>query len=866
MLVLAAVQASIAQSLVPSPEQFFGFRIGTDRRLANWNRMVEYFQTVDRLSDRVIVEDLGPTTDGRPYLLATVASPSVIADLPRFRRMQQQLADPATTEAEAARIVRDGKVVVLIGAGVHANEVGSSQMTNELLYELATSDEAWVRHVLDNAIVLIVPSQNPDGLQMTAEWYARNVGTPYEDAPLPELYHRYAGHDNNRDAYMLTQRESQYLARVLYHEWLPEVYLDQHQMGSGRARIFVPPYTSPPNPNVDPLVWTEANLLGQAMAARLQEAGKTGVVWGEVYSGSWQGAGSTNPWWHNMVGLLSEVASTRLAGPVYQPPRDPHAGEPPPIDPRDTIIPAPEDGPPRMNYPQPWPGGRWTFADVVDYHRLAAVGVLEAAAANRERLVRNFYGMNRRTIERFANGSPYAFLVPPGQRDPIVALHLLGLLHDGGAIVERATAGFTAGGVGYPAGTAVVRLAQPFGRWVKDLLEAQAYGDVRWAASSAPDERPYDVTAWSLGLLMGVDVIAIDRPFAASLARFDPDAMTVGGGVHGSGTVFVVPHEPNASINAMARLLDYGASVSWTQTPITVNDRAFAQGAIVVRDVQPRAIERLAETLSLQVEAVADVPAADAMQLRQPRVAVYEPWGGAIDAGWTRWVLEQHGVRYTRVRAGDVREDAFPARYDVLVLPEMPDGLLIRGLQGSSIRPEHRGGLGDEGLLRLRAFVDRGGTIVALGASSQFVVDRLGLPLRSLAGDLDQESYSCPGALLRAEVDGTHPIGFGLPARVHAMVIGNGGFEPAGHAAPGIRTVVRYPDGDLLESGWMIGDDVLRGGGAVLDVPVGRGRVILMPFRVQHRGQTLGTVKLLLNALYYAAAVTRPVTAPTMQQ
>jgi hypothetical protein len=851
---------------VPSPELFYGFRIGADRRLANWTQIVDYFRTVDRLSDRVVVEDLGPTTDGRPYLLATITAPSTIDDLPRFRRMQQQLVDPATTEAEAARIERDGKVVVLIGAGVHANEVGSSQMMSELLYELATSDEAWVRQVLEQAIVLLVPSQNPDGLQMTAEWYARNVGTPYEDAPLPGLYQRYAGHDNNRDAYMLTQRESQYLARVMYRDWLPEVYLDQHQMGSGRARIFVPPYTSPPNPNVDPLVWTEANLLGQAMAARLQEAGKTGVVWGEVYSGSWQGAASTNPWWHNMVGLLSEVASTRLAGPVYQQPRDERPEQAAAADPHDTIIPAPEETQPRMNYPQPWLGGRWTFADVVEYHRLAAVGLLEATAANRARLVRNFYGMNRRTIERFASGSPYAFVVPSGQHDPAVALHLLRLLHAGGTRVERASSAFTGDGTTYPAGTPVIRLAQPFGRWVKDLLEAQTYGDAGWAASAAPGERPYDVTAWTLGLLMGVDVVAIDRPFTAALEPFDPEETVLAGGVHGSGSVFVLSHEPNASITAMARLLDAGAGVSWTRGTVVVNGRTFAPGAIVVRGVSSRTVNHLVESLALQVEATPDVPAGDALDIRLPRVAVYEPWGGAIDSGWTRWVLEQHGVRYARVRAADVRAETFPGRYDVLVLPEIPDTLLIRGLQGPSIRPEHRGGLGDEGLSRLRTFVDRGGTIVALGASSQFVVDRLGLRLRGLSSDLDQESYFCPGALLRAEVDTMHPIGFGLPARVHAMVIGNGGFEIADHAAPGIRTVVRYATAEPLASGWMIGEDVLRGASAVLDVPVGRGRVILMPCRVQHRGQTLGTVKLLLNALYYAAATNRPSNAPTTQQ
>ena len=312
----AAAQAGLA---VPAPEQFFGFRMGADRRIAGWSRIVEYFRLVDRLSDRVVVQDLGPTTEGRPYLLAIVSAPATLAQLPRYQAMQRQLADPrVTSPEEAERIARQGKAVVLVGASVHANEIGSSQMMNDLLYSLATSDDPGVTRVLDNLIVLLVPSQNPDGQQMMADWHEQTVNTAFEDAPLPELYQRYAGHDNNRDSYMLTQVETRYLARIFYRDWLPEVYLDQHQMGSGRARIFVPPFKNPPNPNVDPLVWTEVNLLGQAMAARVEEAGKPGVMWGETYSGFWQGANSTNPWWHNMVALLSEVASARGASPVFQ--------------------------------------------------------------------------------------------------------------------------------------------------------------------------------------------------------------------------------------------------------------------------------------------------------------------------------------------------------------------------------------------------------------------------------------------------------------------------------------------------------------------------------------------------------------------
>ena len=319
-----------------------------------------------------------------------------------------------------------------------------------------------------------------------------------EDTPLPDLYQRYAGHDNNRDSYMLTQFESQYLARVLYRDWLPEVYLDQHQMGSGRARIFVPPYTNPPNPNIDPLVWSETNLLGQAMAARLHEAGKPGVLWGEIYSGFWQGANSTNPWWHNMVGLLSEVASARLASPLFQQ-RPSHVTEPAhpafaddedePMS-GDAVIPPPADLQPRMNYPQPWLGGRWTFADVVDYHHLAAAGLLEAVAGQRAQLVRGFAAMNRRTIDRFSSGGPFAFIVAADQHDAGAAAQLIRLVQAGGGRVQRATAAFVADDVRYPAGTTVIPLAQPFGRWIKDLLEAQSVPGCALALALSADRSP----------------------------------------------------------------------------------------------------------------------------------------------------------------------------------------------------------------------------------------------------------------------------------------------------------------------------------------------------------------------------------------
>jgi hypothetical protein len=860
---LAGGTASAQSSRPPSPEQFFGFKMGTERKLAAWDRIVEYFGVVDRASDRVLVQELGKTTMGKPYIMAIVSSPETIANLPAYQQAQKRLADPRTTsEPDAMRIAREGKAVLLIGTNVHATEIGNSQMVNDLVYKLATEESPWIEHVLNNVILLLIPSQNPDGQQMVVDWYSKNLGTPHENAPLPELYHKYLGHDNNRDNYMLTQVETQHLTRVTYKEWLPEVYLDKHQMGSTRARIFVPPFKNPPNPNIDPLVWAETNLLGQSMAAKLAEAGKTGVVWGEQYTGFWQGANSTNPWWHNMVALLTEVASSRLGTTILQEKADPSkprpTGDTRPAsggfserDPN-APLPAPTDVQYRMNYVQPWLGGSWSLADVVEYQFLSTLGLLEGVANNKEMLKRNFYLMNRRAIDLYAKGSPYAYVIPAAQRDPGAAVKLVRLIQAEAGEVHRAEAAFTADGKEYPAGTYVALLAQPFGRWIKDLLEPQQYPDIRWPYDTAPIDRPYDVTAWSLGMLMGVDAVKVDAPFQANLTKLPDDFDPRLGRINGNGGTFVMDHAVNAAATATNRLLAAGAEIGWAGEPLTVNGRAFAPGAVVVRDASREQVAKLAADLGLAVEATS-VSVPRTIPIRAPRIALFEPWGGNMDAGWTRWLLEQHAFAYTQVRPSDLRQPDLHTRFDVIVFPEMNTNLIMRGITAAAAYPEHKGGLGEEGVRQLREFVDRGGTIVTLGNSAQFAIEHLGVPVENVVQGLDQDAFFCPGSILQIAVDPRHPVGFGMPESADAMVINNGGYRllPT-FTSTRASVVARYPQEPLLRSGWIVGDEKLRGTAASIDVSMGRGRVIMHTFRVQNRAQTWGTFKLLFNSLHLA--------------
>jgi hypothetical protein len=867
LLALAHTAAAQARS-IPSPEQFFGFPMGAEQKLAAWDRIVEYFAAVDRASDRVTVQELGKTTMGRPYLMAIVSSPDTVANLGAYQEMQRKLADPRrTSAAEAERIAREGKAVLLIGTNVHATEIGNSQMVNDLIYRLATEDSPWIDHVLRNVILLLIPSQNPDGQQMVVDWYRQNLGTPFEHAPLPELYHKYVGHDNNRDSYMLTQVETQHLARVTYKDWLPEVYLDKHQMGAARARIFVPPFKNPPNPNIDPLVWAQTNLLGQAMAVKLAEAGKTGVVWGEQYTGYWQGANSTNPWWHNMVALLTEVASSRMASTVLQEQADPDRPPGPEARPRgpgaaadrdpSDPLPPPTDVQYRMNYLQPWLGGAWSLGDVVEYQMLSTLGLLEGVANQRETLKRNFYLMNRRAIDLFVKGSPYAYVIPADQHDAGAVVKLARLIQAEAGEVHRAESAFTADGRTYPAGTYVALLAQPFGRWIKDLLEPQRYPDIRWPQPTAPVDRPYDVTAWSLGMLMGVETVRVDQPFEATLSLLPDDFDPRLGGVRGTGGVFVLDHAANASVTATNRLLAGGADVSWAREAITVNGRTFGPGAIIVRGAARDQVTALARELGLRIEAAPSPPArgAGTIGVKAPRVALYEPWGGNMDAGWTRWLLEQHGFAYTQARPADLVQPDLQSRFDAIVFADMAVNQILRGLTGRHVRPEHRGGIGETGIANLRAFVQAGGTVITLGNAAQFAIEHLGVPAQNTLRGVDQDTFFCPGSILKIEVDTRHPLAYGMPPAADAMFINNGSYRLLPSFTSTSATVVaRYPQEPLLRSGWIVGDEHLRGAAAVIEAVMGRGRVVMHTFRVQNRAQTWGTFKLFFNSLHYAAA------------
>lgn len=828
-----------AQSGTPtSPKDALGFGVGDDYKLADWNQITGYFQTLDRESDRISTEIIGQSTLKRPFLAVTITSPANHARLARFQDITRRLGDPrGLSAAQADELIAEGKSVIAITCSVHATEVAAAQMSMELAHNLATSSSADTRAILDNTILILVPSLNPDGLDIVVNWYRRTVGTPFDGAPVPELYHHYSGHDNNRDWYMFTQAETRTVIEGVYKRWHPQVLYDVHQMGSNGARLFVPPFLDPYEPNIDPLLIQGAAFIGQAMMNRLVGEGKTGVVTNAIYD-AWSPARAYQHY-HGAVRILSEAASVRYASPINLSLADLRPGLG--YDPR--VL--------SWKMPEPWRGGTWRLRDIVDYELTAAMGALEHMSLYRERWLRNFYRVGKRAVEW--SGSPRAFIIPAEQRDPVAAAELLEVLRFGEVEIHRTTAAFSTGGITYPAGTAVIAMAQPFGSFAKALLERQVYPDLR-EYPGGPPQRPYDVVAHTLPLQMGVTVVATDSPLAVELTKVDgPIAPPPGSVEPGPARAYLLGHESNAAFTAMARLQKLGATIHWTTAPLGVRGRTFAPGTMVIAATPGIAssLSPMATELGVSFAAASERLAGRAYRIAAPRIGLYKSYVASMDEGWTRFIFEDYEIPYTSVLDRDVRAGNLRARFDVIVLPgELSDAQIVFGHRSGNIPPEFAGGVTEEGVRHLREFVVAGGTLVALDEAALFAARRFDLPVKDVVDGLPANQFYVPGSLLEMELDTTHPLSYGMPRATPVFFQHNAAFDVSGAAS----AVGRFPMRNMLMSGWILGESSLRGKAGVVDVPVGQGRVVLMAIRPQFRAQVRATYKLLFNSLYLSAA------------
>jgi hypothetical protein len=825
------LSAAGSAAAVPSPSSFLGITVGADRTVADYRQILAYFRALDAASARVEVEVLGQTTLGEDLFLAAISSEANLANKRRLQEIARRIADPrGLSDAEADALVAEGKVVLLVTCNIHSTELGAAQMAMEWAHALATAQDAETRRRLDQVVLLLVPSLNPDGLMMETEWYRKNLGTRYEGGRMPWLYHHYVGHDNNRDWFMLTQKETRAVSRAVYHEWFPQVWLDEHQMGASGPRMFVPPYAEPVDPDIHPLVWRDVNLIGANMAFRLEQAGKSGVIYGYAFDAYWPGGTKNTAWWKNVSGLLTEVASARFATPVRIERNELQGGS-------KGLV---EYGT-QTNFPNPWPGGEWRLRDIMDHQRIASDAILETCAERRADFLRNALVRARAAISTFSPTD--AFRIPAAQRDAAGAARLAALLAEHGVELEAA-----------PNGDVYVPLAQPYGRFVNELLTPQRYPETRLVPGK-DIVRPYDVSAWTLPLMMGVSVERTTRPAGLGAWTAAAPALPTEGAVFA-----LLPGSPETArlVNAGLR----GGSARIARAAVSGGGREWPAGTVFLDGAAARA----AAPKAVAGQSWTPLPAVPpgAVPLRAPRVGLYKPWTASMDEGWTRFVLEQYGFEPRTLDNKAVRKGALNASFDAIVVPDVSKEVIATGRpkrdEGAmryfpELPAEYAGGLEKEGAAALKGFVENGGTLVALSSATEYVIDELALPVRN--GLARAEGFAIAGSLLRAEVAAGHPVTAGLPSEVAVFQDEALAFETS---VPGPdmerRVLATYPSDrqDVLLSGWIRGEEAIRRKAAAVALTYGKGKVVLLGFRAQHRAQTPGTFPFLFNALYWSTA------------
>ncbi len=750
--------------------------MGADRFVLDWSKVVSYFDALQKSSDRIRVQELGKSTEGRPFLAVTIAAPATLRQLDRYREIQRRLADPRlTAEKEAQSLAAAGKAVVLITCSIHATELASTQTAVEFAYRLLTEDNPRFRAILDDTIFLLVPSLNPDGVDIVTSWYRRTLGTPFEGTSPPELYQKYTGHDNNRDWYMFTQKETQLTIAKLHNVWHPQIVYDVHQVGANAARIFVPPWMDPIEPNIDAIVMQESNMIGTAMATDLTAAGHKGVAIHAMYD-FWSPSRHYQAF-HGGMRILTESASAKLATP--------NTVEPSQLERNALGYSAQERS---WNFLEPWPGGVWRLRDIVEDQLIAMESCLYQAALHREELLRNFYKIGQRQIAR---KSPWGFVVAASQRDPGATRKLLDTLAFGQVEISHD-----------PAGNHVIPMAQPYGGWAKALLERQRYPDMR-LYPGGPPQRPYDVTAHTLPLLMGVQVDAVESP----VSGLSPG---------------MLPPAPRATLQA-------ANSDTW----VNVN-RIWDDGGTVWRDPASGDFANMARP--------------GWQQLERPRIGLYRSFIPNNDEGWTRWILEQFGFRYTSVLNSDLQAGDLTKRFDVIVFPDATAASMENGFRPDAMPAEFTGGIGIAGANTLRDFAAAGGTLVFLNRASDYAIRRLGVAARNTVGEVSNSEFYSPGSLLNCRVDIRHPLARGLPPQLAIWSELSPAWETQ-ESAP-----VHYLDDHVLASGWLLGPKYVAGKAALIDASLGKGHVILFGMRPQYRAQSYLTLKLFFNALIYRTA------------
>jgi hypothetical protein len=901
-----AAPSVLAQGRITTPRQQLGFNIGDDYHLVTYTQLEAYWQKLDRESPRMVLEEIGRTAEDRPHYMAIITSPENHANLARYKEIITRLSlAEGLSDSQARELAKEGKAVVWIDGGLHGTEVVGAHQLMETVFQLVSANDEETMRFLDDVIVLAVHA-NPDGMELVSSWYMRESDpTKRSSRGIPRLYQKYIGHDNNRDFYMVAQPETENLSRIMFREWFPQIVYNHHQSGPAGTVLFAPPFRDPFNYNFDPLVPLGIEAVGAAMHQRFVAEGKPGSTMrhGASYSTWWNGGLRTTTYFHNQIGLLTEIIGNPTPQAIpFLPDRQLASNDlPSPIQPQE-----------------------WHFRQSIDYSVTANKAVIDYASRYRETMLYNTYLMGKRNIEKGSRDNwtvhpklinevkmavrrdggvvptgrrssgvpteyfgmlrepelrdPRGYILPSDQSDFPTATKFVNALIKSGITIHRATRNFQVAGKRYPSGSYVIKTAQAFRPHVVDLFEPQDHpNDFQYPGG--PPIPPYDNAGWTLAYLMDVEFDRIldgfDGPFEEIEGFAEAPAGTVASASGAAG--FLLSHEMNDAFIAMNRLFANRQEVYWLSEQYTVDGRTWPAGTMYIpaESGTRRMLQGMASELGLSFEGVQTPPPGDAMRMRSVRIGLWDRYGGSMPSGWTRWLLEQFEFDYELVYPQDLDAGNLNSKYDVLVfatgaIPAPPTGeedefARFRGgpPDPASIPEEYRGWLGDvtldETVPQLKRFLEDGGTMITIGSSTNMAY-HAGVPVENYLVDhegrqLSRDVYYMPGSVHRIRVDNTQPLAWGLGEHVDVFFNNSPVFKlRPGAEAQGVKRIGWFDSKEPLRSGWAWGQHYLAAGTTVAEAAVGSGKLFLLGPEILNRGQPHGSFKLFFNGVFLAGA------------
>ncbi|MDA1082453.1 MAG: M14 family metallopeptidase [Gemmatimonadetes bacterium] len=915
LVLIAASLASAplsAQARITTPKQEFGNNFGDDYFLANYAQLSSYWQKLERESDRIHVVEIGKTAEGRPHYMALVTSPENWKNISRYKEISRRLAmAEGLTDDQARALAKEGKAVVWIDGGLHATEVLGAQQLGEMVYQMVSRTDDETMRFLNDCIMLFVHA-NPDGHDLVADWYMRNpVPEQRSTSGLPRLYQKYIGHDNNREFFTSTQAETENINRVLYHEWFPQILYNHHQSGPAGTIVYSPPLRDPYNPNLDPMLILGLQSLGAAMHTRLAVEEMPGATMrtGGPYDGWWNGGIRNTATFHNIIALLTEMigSPTPMRVPFVAARQVPSADLAYPVPPgvwhfRQSVDYSVAldrgfiDYASRMRESLLFNiytmgkhsierGSRDTWTP--NYRRITAAG--DAMSGGRGGGGRGAGGRGGGSsaeadaaawaeLHKPELRDPRGFIIPSDQADFPTVVKFINSLRETGITVQRATADFSVEGKSYPKGSFVVKADQSFRPHVIDMFEPQAHPDV-FPYPGAPPTPPYDIAGWTLAYQMGVQFDRVLDGFTGPFERVNdwnvaptPGTVATAGGTSG----YMLSGRTNDSFIALNRLLKAGEEVHRTSAPMVVGTTTFPAGSFYVRSKgTTRAhLDKIGAELGVSFSGTRAGAPANSSRMSTPRIGLWDNYGGSMPSGWTRWIMEQFEFPFERVFAPQLDAGNLNAKYDVLIF--VSGAIPAGGAGGSGGRGGGRGGappdvstipaqfrdqMGamsvERTLPAIKAFIENGGTTIAIGSSAANLATFLQLPIENQVAQngapLPRTTFYVPGSVMQTKVDVNDPLGFGMAEHTDVFFDESPAFRLGANAATaGVKRVAWYDGKTPLRSGWAWGQKVLDQGAAAVSAKVGKGNVLLFGPEILQRAQPHGTFKFLFNGILYS--------------